>query len=451
MVLEKGYFFFVLLVSLPWQAFSYKPAENDAELPGPRIIMLGATGTGKSSVANVLLGRDKQYDNKVQHGCFTVGSGDKPVTTETCAHPGHYLSNTARPVTLIDTPGFGDKDVQKDLATVRQMVDVLKNKVQWVHVFGIAMMEKRFTYEIKTMLDLFGDIFSDRFWKNVVIVVTKWSFANHNVKIRESKNLTEDSWAKERIESLRANFPQIPANVEIPIVFIDSFYDEVPSDVQNEKFKQYTDQLWEFADNVEPMEMKDIKKALTEIAKLQKEKDELAIRKQVLEDQNRQLHSTISNEKSLNQSLINCQAVVINKTEELENRTNEAGMANGIIALIAIICFLVGVFGFSLCQKFAGKQASYELETNNDEFNLVAEDSKEENELKPFEENGSKASEENDLKPMENDLEAGNNSELESKTKPNAETIITEAVIENDNQTAQEKSNEKSNIDPNSD
>ena len=51
----------------------------------------------------------------------------------------------------------------------------------------------------------------------------------------------------------------------------------------------------------------------------------------------------------------------------------------------------------------------------------------------------------------ENDLEAGSNSELESKTKPNAETIIIEAVIENDNQTAQEKSIEKSNIDPNSD
>ena len=47
-----------------------------------------------------------------------------------------------------------------------------------------------------------------------------------------------------------------------------------------------------------------------------------------------------------------------------------------------------------------GKQGTYELEPNNDEFNLVAEDFKEENELKPFEENGSKASEENDLKPM---------------------------------------------------
>ena len=28
-------------------------------------------------------------------------------------------------------------------------------------------------------------------------------------KVRESKNLTEDGWAKKRIESLHENFPQI--------------------------------------------------------------------------------------------------------------------------------------------------------------------------------------------------------------------------------------------------
>jgi hypothetical protein len=293
------------------------------------------------------------------------------------------------------------------------------------------------------MLDLFGDIFSDRFWKNVVVVVTKWNFANHNVQIRKSKNLTEDGWAKQRIESLRENFPQIPASVDIPTVFIDSFYNEVPSNFQDEKFKQYTDQLWKFAEKVEPMEMKDIKKALTEIAKLQQKNEEYAIRIDEKEKQYNQLHNTLSKEKKLNQSLMDCQA----QKEEIENRPREAGMANGIIALIAIICFLVGLFGFSLCQKFTGKQASYELETNNDEFNLVAEDSKEENELKPFEENGSKASEENDLKPRDNDLEAGKNSELESKTLEDSMPIriITEAaVIENDNQTSQEKSNENS-------
>ena len=73
---------------------------------------------------------------------------------------------------------------------------------------------------------------------------------------------------------------------------------------------------------------------------------------------------------------------------------------------------------------------------------------------KPFQENESKHF-------AKNDLEAGNNfdSENEQETKPNAETkteqamtsLITKAVIENDNQNAQEKSIEKSNIDPNSD
>ena len=68
---------------------------------------------------------------------------------------------------------------------------------------------------------------------------------------------------------------------------------------------------------------------------------------------------------------------------------------------------------------------------------------------KPFQENDSNNFE-------KNDLEAGNNfdSEIEPETKPNTETtasLITKAVIENDNQNAQEKSIEKSNIDPNSD
>ena len=59
---------------------------------------------------------------------------------------------------------------------------------------------------------------------------------------------------------------------------------------------------------------------------------------------------------------------------------------------------------------------------------------------------------------QENDLEAGNNFDSENKpeTKPNAETkteqkmssLITKAVIENDNQ---ENAIEKRNIDPNSD
>ena len=84
---------------------------NEERYPSPRIVVLGAMGAGKSSLANALVGRSETFDGGgFSDGCFKVRglNNGGSVTRATCADAGQWLGSGEN-FTVVDTPGFGDE------------------------------------------------------------------------------------------------------------------------------------------------------------------------------------------------------------------------------------------------------------------------------------------------------------------------------------------------------
>ena len=262
---------------------------NEDRYPSPRIIILGAMGVGKSSLANALMGRSETYDgSSFADGCFKVMGLNQggSVTKRTCADTGRWLGNqSGESFTVIDTPGFGDELAQEE-KTIEGLIDSLKDRVKFVHAFVIAFKQQdnRMTASLRSMIGLFQKMFGDLFWENVILEATHWSHHEYNDKLRNDTQppLTEQRWAAQHNALLRKEFGVAH---EIPAIFIDTHY-TTSSDREMEKFNYNTEKLWKFAVQREPFECKDIKRALTEIGEL---RDKIEDRKRDIKKQNETL------------------------------------------------------------------------------------------------------------------------------------------------------------------
>ncbi|KAK6183256.1 hypothetical protein SNE40_010767 [Patella caerulea] len=119
-----------------------------------RIVIIGKTGSGKSSLANVLLGRNR----------FKSDFSGSSVTTTTEADEG-YCKDSA--VMVVDTPGFFDTNVD-DEVTKREIIRCLALSGKGPSVFLYCIEIGRFTEEdaetFRRAKRMFGDSVRNYMW-----------------------------------------------------------------------------------------------------------------------------------------------------------------------------------------------------------------------------------------------------------------------------------------------
>jgi len=171
---------------------------NKDVIQGKRILILGESGIGKSSLANVLFGRHHQYNGKGHlNGCFEVGWGGKNdgkgVTRATCYDTQHWLGNISKQkVTIIDTPGFGE-DAANEKDTIDGIFFKAKKEIKFIHAFVLVIKRDatRFNKSMKDMLKIFEAMFGEDVWKNTILEFTFCSF-NPVLHDKQLKNMNDN-------------------------------------------------------------------------------------------------------------------------------------------------------------------------------------------------------------------------------------------------------------------
>ena len=236
------------------------------EASGHVMLVIGESGTGKSTLCNILVG--EKPDSKLFPASPYADGRTHSTFIKTQVY---YTGDISKPFTIIDTQGFNDpgKIGTNESEMNNEIIHELFTKlfeISHVNLFVICLngMNVRVHGSLRYMIQMFRDIFGRKmennqvvkdenvFWSRCAVVYTHLSMDNRSIRkrlIAQGGSTDEDIFSKNMQELKR--IIGIGEQKKMEHAIIDALYEESNSSEQ-EKFKEECIKLYEFMSKKSP-------------------------------------------------------------------------------------------------------------------------------------------------------------------------------------------------------
>ena len=228
-----------------------------------KLLVIGKTGTGKSSLCNVLTG------NLPNAKAFPVSGKATTCTEETTFADADFCGVPSKPISIVDTIGFDDPTKDHDAKIIADLVLQLQQNCDYVNTFVMAVngQNPRLDGSLLQMIKIFEKMFTSKFWDQVVVVFTRLHMDKPSIerRLEENEGSTDDILAKEYLSEIERLFGVETSRLNY--LFLDSQYRR--TDVEEvQAFFNHSERLYNHLMEMPGLPTSEITTVLTENQRL---------------------------------------------------------------------------------------------------------------------------------------------------------------------------------------